>query len=216
MKTEARGAKIRVMIVDDHPRIRDALRTIINSEPDLIVAAELGSGQAAIDSVLRTNPDVVLMDGSMPEMSGMETATRLRKLRPDLKIIGLTLYEQTTYLDEMIEVGATGYVLKTGSPDDLLNAIRIVADGGTWFDPSMPRRARPTSGQRASREKLSDEELAVAKLLARGRTKTEVAESLGLSTSLVDARRATAMRKLSLRNRAELVRVANERRWLES
>ena len=216
MKAKARAAKIRVMIVDDHPMMRDALRKIISLESDLVVAAEVGSGKAAIDSLRRTKPDVVLMDGSMAGMNGMETTRRLRKLRPDLKIIGLSLYDQTTYRDEMIEGGASGYVLKTGSPSDIINAVRTVARGGTYFDPSIPNRTSPSGRRSKPTEQLSDEEVAVAKLLARGRTRTEIAESLGLSVSQVDVRRAAAMQKLSLCNRAELVRVAIERGWLES
>src|SRR5262245_49995695 len=116
MKENNRGALIRVMIVDDHELMRDALRTILSLESDLVFAGEAESGEAAIHLLPRSNPDVILMDGSMPGMTGMETTRRLRALQPDLKVIGLTLYEQTTYLEEMIEIGARGYVLKTGSP----------------------------------------------------------------------------------------------------
>jgi DNA-binding NarL/FixJ family response regulator len=208
-------AKIRVMIVDDHGMMRDALRIILSLEPDLIVAAEAESGQAAIDSLPRVKPDVVLMDGSMPAMTGIEATRRLRELEPDLKVIGLTLYEQTTYLEEMIAVGANGYVLKTGSPSEIAKAVRTVAAGGTYFDPSIPRH--PSAPRRGSTRagELSDEELGVAKLLANGWTKSEIAGSLGLSIAEVDARRVAAMASLGVRNRAELVRVAQERGWID-
>jgi DNA-binding NarL/FixJ family response regulator len=215
MSETKRGAPIRVMIVDDHPMMREALRTTIALEPDLVLAAEAEGGQAAIDSLARVKPDVILMDGSMPEMNGMETTRRLRQLQPDLKIIGLTLYEQPTYLEEMIEAGASGYVLKTGSPAEIVKAVRTVAGGGTYFDQSIPRPASAAGPERAPTGALSDEELAVTKLLAHGRSKGEIAESLGLSSAEVDARRAAAMEKLGLRSRAELVRVAKERGWLE-
>ena len=215
MSEKSENGKIRVMIVDDHPMMRNALRTIISMEPDFVLAAEADSGQAAIDSLVAAKPDVILMDGSMPEMNGMETTRRLRKLQPDLKIIGLTLYEQTTYLEEMIEVGARGYVLKTGSPGDIVTAVRAVAAGGTYFDSSIPRRVSGSGRSRRPTGELSAEELAVAKLLANGQTKTEIAESLGLSVAQVDARRAAAMRHLGLRNRTELVRVARKRGWLD-
>jgi two-component system, NarL family, response regulator NreC len=216
MKNQNRSGKIRVMIVDDHPVMRNALRTIISLESDFVVAAEAESGPAAIDSLARVQPDVVLMDGSMPEMSGMEAARRLRELRPDLKIIGLTLYEQTSYLEEMIAVGASGYVLKTGSPSDIVEAVRTVARGGTYFDPSIPRRASGATHEPTATAELTAQELAVAKCLANGRTKAEIAESLGKNLSEIEAGRKAAMAKLGLRSRAELVRVAKKSGWLET
>jgi len=209
-------AKIRVMLVDDHPVMREALRAIISAQPDLTIVAEADGGQAAIDLLEDARPEVVLMDGSMPEMNGMETTRRLRQLLPDLKVIGLTLYEQTTYLEEMIEAGASGYVLKTGSPSEIVQAVRAVARGGTYFAPSIPRRVPAAAAQPAATGELSTDELAVAKLLANGRTNREIASSLGLSLAVVETRRAAAMNKLGLRTRAELVRVATKRAWLEA
>ncbi len=214
-KAQAEG-KIRVMVVDDHPVMRQALRTIINSQPDLTLAAEAESGRAAIDLLERSQPEVVLMDGSMPEMNGMETTRRLKKLQPNLKVIGLTLYEQSSYLEEMISVGASGYVLKTGTPTDIVDAVHTVAAGGTYFDPSVRRHATTISRPRAANQELSPEELAVARLVADGQTNSEVAISLGLTVATVGARRDAAMQKLGLRTRAELVRVATERRWLDA
>lgn len=217
MKDEkSKAGKIRVMLVDDHQMMRDAIRNIIILEPDLTVVAEVENGSEALDSLRRANPDVVLMDASMPGMNGMETTRQLRKLRPTLKIIGVTLYEQTTYVDEMIEAGASGYVLKSGAPSEIVKAIRTVAKGGTYFDRSIPRPSSRSEDQRPPQQELSPKELAVAKLLAWGMSKTEVAGSLGVSIEKVDARRASVMRKLGLRNRAELVRVANKRGWLET
>ena len=213
---EKSAKKIRVMIVDDHQSMRDALRKVIGLEPDLLLVAELERGQTAIESLTAAQPDVVLVDSSMPGMNGMETTRRLRELQPDLKIIGITLCEETTYLEAMIELGASGYVLKSGSPSQIVTALRTVANGGTWFDPSIPRHrvmSVPASGRK---DQLSSEELAVAKLLANGRTRNEIAASLGLSPAEVGGRRAAALRKLGMRNRAELVRLAKERGWLET
>jgi DNA-binding NarL/FixJ family response regulator len=214
MTSKPGETKIRVMIVDDHTLMRDTLRNILSLESDLMVVAEAESGAAAIDSFAKANPDVVLMDGSMPGMNGMETTRRLHKLRPNLKIVGLTLYAQTIYVEEMIEVGASGYVLKTGPPSDIVQAIRIVAGGGTYFDPSIPRRVGPADREIPTAE-LNGVELAVTKLIARGRTKNEITTLLGLTGAEVDAHRTAAMGKLGLKSRAELVRVARERGWLK-
>jgi DNA-binding NarL/FixJ family response regulator len=216
MKKKTGTAKTRVMIVDDHISMRAALRTVINLEDDLLLVAEMESGEAAIAALGAARPDIVLMDSSMSGMNGMETTRRLRELQPDLKIIGITLYEETSYLEEMIELGACGYVLKSGSPSEIIKAIRTVAAGGTWFDPSIPRRVRAPGGGGTMSERLSNEELEVAKFLANGQTRSEIATLLGLSVAQVDARRQAAMSKLGARNRAELARVAKERGWLQA
>ncbi len=216
MKKKTEKASIRVLIVDDHELMRKALRQVISLEPDFLLVGEMESGEAAIDGLAQTRPDVVLMDSSMPGMSGMETTRRLRELQPDLKIIGITLYQETSYLETMIELGASGYVLKTGSPTEIVTALRTVADGGTWFDSTIPRRGATSVPSQQRSEELAGEELAVARLLANGRTKNEVARSLGLNLTEVESQRLTAMRKLGVRNRAELARLAKERGWLES
>ena len=204
------------MLVDDHSGMREALRTVINSQPDLTVIAEAEDGRTALKLLERVKPDVVLMDGSMPEMNGIEATHRLKQLHPDLKIIGLTLYEQTTYLEEMIAAGASGYILKTGAPANLFHALRTVAAGETYFDPMVPRRSAPTAADPAATGDLNADELAVAKLLADGHTNVEVAAILGLTPAMVETHRTAAMKKLGLRSRAELVRLAAQRKWLDS
>lgn len=205
-----------MMVVDDHPLLREVLRKLINLQPDLEVVAEANGGRAALRLLPHTNPDVVLMDGSMPEMSGIEATSRLRKLQPDLKIIALTLYEQTMYLEEMVAKGASGFVLKTAEPTNLLDAIRTIAAGGTYFDPAIPRRSTPAAVAASNSEKLTAAELKVAKRLANGQTSAEIAASLGLNVPAVEAHRTAALKKLGLSNRAGLVRVAAERHWLDA
>lgn len=209
--------KIRVMLVDDHAALREALRKVINLQPDLEVAAEASGGSAALQLMSHINPDVVLMDGSMPEMNGIEATRRLRQLQPKAKIIGLTLYSESTYLEEMVASGASGYLMKTGSPENVINAIRIVSEGGTYFDPDVPRRPQASAVRGPSAtEELTARELAVAKLLSNGLTNAEIATSLGLKIPAVEALRTAALKKLGLRSRAGLVRVAAERHWLDA
>ena len=211
-----RQNKIRVMIVDDHPMIRKALKNIIEAEPDLIIAAEADRGSVALDLVDEVRPNVILMDGSMPDMNGIETTERLKKLQPKAKIIGLTLYAQSTYLEEMVAVGASGYLLKSSPPENVIDAIRVVNKGGTYFDAAVPRRAAVTARGKSGTEKLTARELSVAKLLANGLTNSEIADSLGLKIQAVEAHRICALNKLKVRSRAELVRIAAERHWLEN
>jgi DNA-binding NarL/FixJ family response regulator len=207
------AAKIRVMLVDDHAGMREALRRVINSTPDLTVVAEAHGGCSAVDLLRRIKPDVILMDGSMPEMSGIETTCRIKKLHPSVKIVGLTLYEEATYLEEMVAAGASGYVLKTGQPEKLMKAIRTVADGDTYFDEMVsPRSSMARQGQ-SGIEELSADELAVMKALADGLTNAEIASDLRLSVAAVESHRAAGMQKLNVRSRAELVRVAARSQW---
>ena len=195
------------MLVDDHSGMREALRRIINSEPDLTVVAEANGGRTALELLGRSKPDVILMDGSMPEMNGIETTRQLKQLHSAVRIIGLTLYEEATYLEEMVAAGASGYMLKAGEPANVLKAIRAVAAGGTYFDKAVPRRSSAGMQNRPLLGQLTADELAVMKLLADGQTNAEIAADLELALPVVEKHRAVAMKKLGLRNRAELVRL---------
>ena len=154
-KKKQSEAKIRVLLVDDHAGMREALRTFINLQPDL---RSLLKPMATVRSTysVRTTPDVVLMDGSMPGKNGIEVTRELKQLDPAVKVIGLTLYDSSTYLEDMIAAGAKGYVLKTGAATHVAEAIRAVAAGKTYFDESIPRRPfcirpNPNSGRRPKR-----------------------------------------------------------------
>ena len=195
------------MLVDDHSGMREALRKIINSEPDLTVVAEANGGRTALELLGRSKPDVILMDGSMPEMNGIETTRQLKQLHSAVRIIGLTLYEEATYLEEMVAAGASGYVLKAGEPANVVKAIRAVAAGGTYFDKVVPRRSSAGMQNRPLLGQLTADEMAVMKLLADGQTNAEIAADLELALPIVERHRAAAMKKLGLRSRAELVRL---------
>ena len=206
-------AKIRVLLVDDHAGMRDALRTFINSEPGLAVVGEAADGNSALDEFRRTTPDVVLMDGSMPGKNGIEVTHELKQRQPAVRVIGLTLYESSTYLEDMIAAGAKGYVLKTGAPTKVAEAIRAVAAGRTYFDKSIPRRSSASAHRQSVRDELSKDEAAVVKRLADGQTNAEIAADLELTLPVVERRRTAAMKKLNVRSRAELARVAALRQW---
>ena len=214
MKKKQRPRKIRVMLVDDHAGFREALRKFINLESDLEVVAEADGGRVALQLLPRINPDIILMDASMPEMNGIETTRRLKQVQPKAKIVGLTLYGEPTYLEEMIAVGASGYLIKTGAPGNMINAIRIVNDGGTYFDPAVPRdHTHAASPAPSAMEELTSCELALAKLIAKGQTNSEIAASLGLKLQAVQARRGVVMKKLGLHSRAGLIPIAADRNW---
>jgi DNA-binding NarL/FixJ family response regulator len=192
--------------------MRDALRNFINLQPDLSVVAE-ADGHSALEVFARTTPDVVLMDGSMPGKNGIEVTHELRLVDRAVKVIGLTLYESSTYLEEMIAAGAKGYVLKTGAATNVAEAIRAVAAGKTYFDESIPRQPSASAQTQTVAGDLSADELAVLKRVADGQTKDEIAAELELTVPVVERRRTAAMKKLKVRSRAELARVAALRQW---
>src|SRR5204862_7126482 len=137
------------------------------------VVAE-ADGYSALDVFGRTAPDVVLMDGSMPGKNGIEATHQLIQLNPAVRVIGLTLYESSTYLEDMIAVGAKGYVSKTGAPTNIAEAIRAVAAGGTFFDKPIPRSSAAAAPHKPVHEKLNADELAIVKRLADGQTNIEI------------------------------------------
>ncbi len=204
------------MLVDDHAGMREALRTMINAEGDLAVVAEVDGGRAALEILEDAKPDVVLMDGSMPEMNGMEATRQLKQCQPAIKIIGLTLYDESSYLEEMVAAGAKGYVLKTDAPRNVAKAIRVVAAGGSYFDNVVLRSSAVTSEDEPVVEELNVDELEVIKRVADGRTNVEISADLELTLPVVERHRTAAMQKLGLRSRAELVRVAAQRHWLNA
>jgi DNA-binding NarL/FixJ family response regulator len=205
-------AKIRVLLVDDHAGMRDALRTFLNLQTDLAVVAE-ADGRSALDVFARTTPDVVLMDGSMPGKNGIEATHELRQFQPAVRVIALTLFESSTYLEDMIAAGAKGYVSKTGAPTNIAEAIRAVAAGGTYFDANISRRSAAPAQTKTVADDLSVDERAVLKRVASGQTNDEIAADLEVSLPVVERRRTAAMKKLNVRSRAELARVAVLRQW---
>jgi len=204
------------MLVDDHSGMRAALRTMINAEPDLVVVAEADGSKSAVELLGSEKPDVVLMDGSMPGMNGMDVTRLLIELQPSVRVIALTLYEELTYLEEMIAAGAKGYVLKTEAPVNLAKAIRAVAAGGTFFDKLIARSSSAAAPDELVHEKLNADELAIVKRLADGQTNIQIAADLKLALPVVEKHRNAAMKKLGLRSRVDLVRLAALRKWLDA
>ena len=207
--------KIRVLIADDHSVVRVGLRTLLESEPDMMVVGQAGNGAEAVAAAQELRPDVVVMDISMPEMDGLEATRRIRALCPATQIVILTVHAQERYLFPVLKAGGSGYVLKSTVDTELVNAIRIVAQGGAFLYPSATRMvledylARVQSGaEQDAYERLSEREREVLKLIALGHTAPEVAAKLSLSPKSVETYRARIMEKLGLDSRPALVKYA--------
>ena len=204
-------AKIRILLADDHSVLRAGLRALIHSQPGMEVVAEAADGAEAARKAGETQPDLALMDLTMPGMSGIAAIERLRQASPRTRVLVLTVHDDVGYARAAIEAGAAGYVTKDMEAPEILTAIRAVSRGRTFVAhaPGVARSQNAGAGDTAA-ERLSERERQVLELVARGHTNREVAERLALSVKTVETYRARLSDKLGLRSRAELVRFAAE------
>lgn len=210
--------KLRIFLADDHAMVREGLKRLIEAEPDLRVEGEAADGAEAVSGALRTRPDVVILDVSMPRLNGAEATRQLRAERPEMKIIALTVHEDRSYLHELLEAGASGYVLKRAAGEELIRAIRAVAGGGTYVDQRIVGNlinalVQPPNHREAPIGKLSERELTVLRLIASGYTNKEIAAQLNVSVKTIETYKSRSMEKLGLRSRVDIVRLANEHGW---
>ena len=206
--------KLRVLLADDHMVVREGLKVLVNSQPDMHVVGEADNGLAAWQRAKELEPDVVVMDVSMPEMNGAQATERLRRECPQVKVLALTVYEDRGYLRQMVEAGASGYVLKRAVTEELVHAIRTVAAGGTYLDETLAGKVisnyfnqDPSEGKAACGE-LSERECQVLRLIAWGYSNKEIGWKLNISAKTVDTYKLRLMEKLNLRSRTDIVRYA--------
>jgi DNA-binding NarL/FixJ family response regulator len=199
---------IRVFIADDHGVVRGGIRRILEDQKDIQVVGEAGDGLEAIQKVLEADPDVILLDISMPGMDGLDVTKQLKAIDPKVRILILTMHAEEQYAPRLMRAGAVGYVTKHGAPEELVKAIRLIHSGRRFISPALAENmAWRHLGDQADLtpvECLSDRELQVLCLLARGNTNQEIAKSLHLSVKTIDTYRARVLAKLNLRNNAEL------------
>jgi two-component system response regulator NreC len=215
-------APITVLIVDDHTIVRDGLRALIEAQPGMVVVGEAANGQDAWLRACELRPTVVLLDLSMPAVGGVETAERIATDCPQVKVLALTMHEEGGYVTRLLRAGASGYVLKRTAAADLVRAIRTVAAGGTYVDPSLAsvllgaRTGKRTAGDSLPRGgELTSREEQVLRLVSRGYTNKEIGATLEISVKTVETHKAHGMNKLNLNNRAALVRYAQQEGWLD-
>jgi two-component system response regulator NreC len=206
--------KIQVLIVDDHAVLRAGLRVLINAQPDMETVGEAVDGLEAVSKARETQPNVILMDLTMPGHGGLTAIANLRSVCPDARVLVLTMHDHSSYFRSVLAAGAVGYVVKTAADTELLTAIRAVSQGRTFVDLSLSRDETQgfldSKKSRASMHLLSDREREVLDLVAQGFTNQDVAARLKLSVKSVETYRARLMEKLDLRTRADLVRYALE------
>ena len=210
---------IKVLLADDHSIVRAGLCRIVEESGDMTVVAEAADGKAAILQARKAAPDVAVVDISMPEFDGLEVTTRLLDETPELPVIILTMHDEEQYVVRAIEAGAMGYITKKSAPEQLVKAIRKVLAGQRYLSPEATeslalRVARGAKGQ-SPLDSLSNRELQVLKQLALGNTNREIAEAYCISIKTVDTYRYRLLKKLNLRNNAELVRFATKNNLVE-
>jgi len=211
---------IRILIADDHGVLRAGLRALLSSESDIEVVGEAVDGQQTVALSAELKPDVVLLDVSLPDQSGIEVTRSLKELHPGIRVLILTVHEDGGLLQEAVQAGAAGYIIKRAVESELIDAIRAVSRGDIYVHPAMTRAlfkdmtpAPPTKDSPI--EAPTPREIDVLRYIAQGHTNRQTAEALSISVRTVESHRANLMSKLGLSSRVELVRYAKENGFIE-
>jgi two-component system response regulator NreC len=212
-------ARVRVMLADDHQMMREGLRAFVSRQTDMEVVAEADNGNTTVASAQEVQPDVLVMDVSMPEVNGLRATEILHESHPSIKVLILTRHTDRGYLQQLLRAGARGYLLKQSGSEELVRAIRAVAGGQSYLDPLVTEQVvgvvSDTSTHSApSRTNLSNREEEVLRLVAWGLVSRQIAARLNISIKTVDSHKANAMSKLGMTNRLDIVRYGVLRGWL--
>jgi two-component system response regulator NreC len=207
---------IRVLIADDHTIVRSGVRLLLEAEADMEVVGEALDGREALNLAESLQPDVVLMDITMPEMDGLEATREIKTRFPQIKVLVLTMHRSDEYFFEMLKAGASGYILKGAKTSELINAVRVVQQGEVFLYPTMTQKLvngylKLSEWDKEAGPSLSPREKEILSLLAEGYSNKEIADLLVISPSTVHSHRSNVMEKLGLNNRRELIQYARKR-----
>jgi len=214
-------SKIHILIADDHSIVREGVRMILDGQEDFEVVGEASTGRQALEEARRLRPDVVVMDISMPDMTGIEATAKIRSELSGTQVMGLTMHEDESYVFALLKAGAAGYVLKRAAAEDLVAAVRAAHQGEAFLYPTVAKLVvqdflqRATAQDRATLDGLTEREREVLTLIAEGLTNQEIAGRLYISIKTVQTHRAHIMEKLNLHDRTELVRYAIRKGLIE-
>jgi DNA-binding NarL/FixJ family response regulator len=211
---------LRILMADDHPIVLAGLKALVQGDPGMCVVGEARDGRTAQRLASSLQPDVIVLDISMPEVSGAEVARALLAEQPDRRILMLTVHEDRATLRQLLHLGVAGYLVKRSAADELLRAIHVVAEGGTYIDPTIAGKVLGGGGQGASRSnggptvELSERETDVLRLIANGHSNKEISARLAISVKTIETYKARAMEKLGFKTRVDVVRHAVSQGWL--
>jgi two-component system, NarL family, response regulator NreC len=211
---------IRVLIADDHAIVRAGLRTLIHSEPTMELVGEAAGGYEAIDLIEKAQPDVLVLDLSMPDIDGIAVIKKIKPQFPELRILILTIHEDEALLRAALKAGASGYILKGAAESELISAVRTILRGELYVDPSMVRKLLSDEVAQVVQppqpiEALTPRETEVLKLIVQGYTNRQIGDELNISIRTAESHRSNLSDKLGLHNRVELVRFAREHGLIE-
>ncbi len=198
---------INVLIADDHAILRSGLKMLISSAGGIEVAGEAATGREAVENFKKLSPDVVILDVSLPELSGLEAAREIKKIDPGAKILILTMHDNANYVREFIRIGVSGYIVKKSADSELISAIRAIDRGDMFIDPSLTKALLAEAPERGKKD-LSLREEEVLRLLVKGYLGKEIAARLDISVKTVETYRARISEKLGISGRAELLQYA--------
>lgn len=207
---------VTILLVDDHPIVRQGLRHLLDDEPDLKVLGEAGDGVEALLLVERLKPDILIVDMMMPGLNGLEVLRQIKKISPLTRSIVLSMQSAEVYVTEAVKNGAAGYVLKETGPSELVNALREVSKGNQFFSAKLAKRLEPNGlavedAPLDPYETLTTRERETLQMVAEGRSSAEIGKKLAISPRTVEIHRSNLMKKLSLGNQSELIRYAIKR-----
>ena len=217
--------KTTLLLVDDHIVMRKGLRLLLESYPEFSVLAEASTGREAVELTARLKPDLVVMDLSMPEMDGVAAIAAIKQNRPGQKVLALTMHDQTIYLEKALAAGASGFVLKRAADTELIAALRAIERGEFYVDPALTSHLvkkavlgerRDSSEKDSTREDLTPREIEILRLVAMGYSNKEIAEKLAISVKTVENHKTRIKERLQVQTRADLVRYAMAKGWLDA
>lgn len=213
---------IRITLADDHPVVLAGIKSLLEGVAGIEVIGEATTGPSALELITTLMPDIAVIDISLPGISGIELAKRAAEVAPQVKLLALTVHEDRAYVQPVIKAGAKGYLLKRSAADELIRAIRAVAEGGIYLDPAIAEKALPASPDdrgssgRAATVELSQRETEVLQMISQGLSNKEIGGRLDVSVKTVETHKARAIEKLGLRTRSDIVRYGMAHRWLEN
>lgn len=213
--------KIGILIADDHTLFRNGIRALLKDEQDMVIVGDANDGREAVRLAAQLKPNVILMDIAMPLLNGLEATRQIKREHPEINVLVLTMYDHEEYFRQMLEVGASGYIIKRAAFHELVAAIRAVHNGEAVLSPAITRLVLEDYLRRDSITKeddpntLSSREREVLQLIAEGKTSREIAEILNLSVKTVQSHRTNLMQKLDLHDRGDLIKYAIQKKIIE-
>jgi two-component system nitrate/nitrite response regulator NarL len=204
---------IRLAIAEDHQSLIDGISLLLEYEDDIFIVGTANDGEALLEIVEKKRPTVVLTDIRMPKLDGIEAAKRIKNSHPEIKVLAFTMFDQTEAVEQMLDAGASGYILKNSSLTEVLNAIRTIANGETYFDANINTNALTSENKTKTKGLLTKRQIEILELIALGKTSREIADELFIGVHTVDTHRKNMTRILGLQCKGELMRYALEKKY---